>query len=282
MTPPTSADRYVSRVDTLLFLACVALSVAALSLPEPWRDTLARGLRQTVLAPLLALQQQSELLRTSRARFERIEGQRDSAMLAATFLPELRNENARLRNLLGLGSRLGSGYVAAEVLHQAEPTSELTLVISAGRQQGVRPFAPVVSAEGLVGVVNSVDARTSTVVTWAHPEFRASAMGADASVFGIVQPGGAESPDVWLLELHGVPYRQEVPPGTLIVTSGLGGVFPRGVPIGTVTAETADASVWERRYVVRPAVHPAAVSHVMILVRPRDDLRAAYGVGAAP
>lgn len=282
MTPPLSGDRYGSRVDTLLFLACVTLSVAALSLPEPWRDAIARGLRQTVLAPLLALQEQSEELRTSRARFVAVEGQRDSAMLAATFLPELRNENARLRNLLGLGTRLGSGYVAAEVLHQAEPTSELTLIVSAGRQQGVKPFQPVVSAEGLVGVVASVDARTSTVITWAHPEFRASAMGADASVFGIVQAGGAASPDVWLLELHGVPYRQEVAPGTLIVTSGLGGVFPRGLPIGTVTAETSEASVWERRYVVRPAVHPAAVSHVMILVAPREDLRDAFGVGAPP
>src|SRR5262245_26784165 len=116
MTPPLSGDRYGSRVDTLLFLACVALSIAALSLPEPWRDSIATGLRQTVLAPLIALQQQSEELRTSRARFTAVEGQRDSAMLAATFLPELRNENARLRNLLGLGSRLGSGYVAAEVL----------------------------------------------------------------------------------------------------------------------------------------------------------------------
>ena len=129
--------------------------------------------------------------------------------------------------------------------------------------------------------MNSVDARTSTVVTWAHPEFRASAMGADASVFGIVQAGGAESPDVWLLALHGVPYRQEVSPGTLIVTSGLGGVFPRGIPIGTVTAETSEASIWERRYVVRPAVHPAAVSHVMILTSAREDLRGAFGVGPA-
>jgi len=276
MVSPLGADRYSSRADTLVFLACVALSLAAMSLPTAWREPFARVLRQTVLAPLLALQQQSELLRTSRARFQRMEAQRDSAMLAATFLPELRTENARLRNLLGLGSRLGSGYVAAEVLHQAEPTSALTLIVSAGRQQGVRPFAPVVSAEGLVGVVSAADAHTSTVVTWAHPEFRASAMGADASVFGIVQPGGAESPGVWLLELRGVPYRQTVAPGTMIVTSGLGGVLPRGIPIGTVTAETAEASPWERRYVVRPAVHPAAISHVMILVTSREDLRGAF------
>jgi rod shape-determining protein MreC len=281
-SPLGGADRYGSRADTLVFLGCVALSLVAMGLPATLREPFTRVLRQTILAPLLTLQQQSELLRTSRTRFERVEGQRDSAMLAATFLPELRNENTRLRALLGLGTRLGSGYVAAEVLHQAEPTSELTLIVSAGRQQGVKPFAPVVSAEGLVGMVSAADAHTSTVVTWSHPEFRASAMGADASVFGIVQPGGAESPGVWLLELRGVPYRQTVAPGTLIVTSGLGGVFPRGIPIGSVSAETAEASAWERRYVVRPAVHPASVSHVMILVSARDDLRGTFTVPAAP
>jgi rod shape-determining protein MreC len=282
MASPIGTDRYGSRADTLVFLACVGLSLVAMSLPAKWRDPFARVLRQTVLAPLLTLQQQSEMLRTSRARFQRVEAQRDSAMLAATFLPELRTENVRLRNLLGLRARLGAGYVAAEVLHQAEPTSDLMLIVSAGAEQGVRPFAPVVSAWGLVGMVSSVDAKTSTVVTWAHPEFRASAMGGDASVFGIVQPGGAESPEVWLLELRGVPYRQTVAPGTPIVTSGLGGVFPRGIPIGEVTAETAEASPWERRYVVRPAVHPAAISHVMILVSPgRDDLRGAFVVDSA-
>jgi hypothetical protein len=43
-----------------------------------------------------------------------------------------------------------------------------------------------------------------------------------------------------------------------------------------VTAETAEATPWERRYVVRPAVHPAAISHVMLLTTSRDDLRGAF------
>src|SRR6266567_2130436 len=151
------ADRYASRADTLVFLGCVLLSLAAMSLPGRVRDPFARALRQTVLAPFLALQQQSELLSASLARYDAVVGQRDSAALAATFLPELRNENARLRGLLGLGQRLGSGYAAAEVLHQALPTSALTLVVSAGKKEGVRPLAAVVSPEGLVGIVSSVD-----------------------------------------------------------------------------------------------------------------------------
>ena len=272
------ADRYASRADTLIFLGCVLLSVAAMTLPERLRDPLARGLRQTVLAPFLALQQQIERLSASLARYDAVVAQRDSAALAATFLPELRGENTRLRTLLGLGTRLGTGYIPAEVLREPEPTSPLTFIVSAGKKQGVKPLSAVVSPEGLVGIVSTVDAQTSVVVSWAHPEFRASAMAADGSVYGIVAPHGTDGPRVWLLELQGVAYRQLVPTGTMILTSGLGGVLPRGIPIGTVVSVGGQAEGWERTYLIRPAVHPAAVTHVMILTGTpiRGDLRSVF------
>jgi len=276
---PIGADRYASRADTLLFLGCFGLSVVAMSLPDTWRDPIAQGLRQTILAPFLALQQQTGLLAAARGRYDAVVAQRDSAALAATFLPELRSENVRLRSLLGLGTRLGWGYVPAEVLHQPEPTNPLTFIVSAGRQKGIRPLSAVVSPEGLVGIVASVDAQTSVVLTWAHPEFRASAIASDGSVSGIVAPHGAAGPGVWLLELQGVPYRQQVPEGTVIVTSGLGGVYPRGIPIGTVVGLASEAKGWERTYLIRPAIHPSALSHVMVLTGARgsgSDIRGAF------
>src|SRR5438552_1028310 len=240
------ADRYTSRVDTLVFLGCLGLSLTAMSLPPAWRDPIASVMRHT-------------------------------------FLPELRAENERLRGLLGLGQRLASGYAPAEVLHQAAPTDPLALVISAGRREGVRPLAAVVSPEGLIGLVSTVDARTSVVVTWANLEFRASAMAADGSVYGIVAPHGTEGPGVWLLELQGVPYRQLVPVGTPIFTSGLGGGFPRGIPLGTVIGVAGETEGWERTYLVRPAVHPSAVTHVMVLLGARGsgDLRNAFKTDTA-
>src|SRR2546430_5889883 len=142
------ADRYASRGDTFAFLGCVLLSVAAMSLPERIRDPLARGLRQTVLAPFLALQQQTELLSASLARYDAVVAQRDSAALAATFLPELRGENTRLRSLLGLGQRLASGYVPAEVLREPEPTGALTFLVSAGKKQGGKPLSEIGRGSG--------------------------------------------------------------------------------------------------------------------------------------
>src|SRR5256886_15720075 len=163
------ADRYASRADTLLFVGCMLLSIAAMSLPDRWRDPLAKGLRQTVLAPFLWLQQQTGLLAASLSSYDGVVAQRDSAALAATFVPELRAENTRLRGLLGLGARLGSGYVPAEVLHEALPTNPLTLIVSAGRRQGGKPLAPLVSPDGPVGNLRTVESPASGRVTLAHP-----------------------------------------------------------------------------------------------------------------
>src|SRR5207244_13321466 len=107
------ADRYTSRADTLVFIGCLLLAIAAMGPPDRLREPFARALRQSVLAPLLALQQQTERLSASLERYDAVVAQRDSAALAATFLTELRSENQRLRGLLGLGPRLGSGYVPA-------------------------------------------------------------------------------------------------------------------------------------------------------------------------
>src|SRR5438477_3697094 len=274
-------DRYASRADTLLFIACVGLSIAALSLPEPWREPLAQGLRRSILAPFLFLPRQTELLAAARYRYDAVVAQRDSVALAATFLPELRSENNRLRGLLGLGAKLGTGYVSAEILHQPEPTNPLSFIVSAGKKEGVRPLSAVVSPEGLVGLVASVDEHTSVVLSWAHPEFRASAIATDGSVVGIAAPHGAEGPGVWLLELQGVLYRQRVPVRTVIVTSGSCGIFPRGIPIGVVIGPAGEAKGWGRTYLVRPVVHPAELSHVMILTASRpagSDLRNAFTV----
>jgi rod shape-determining protein MreC len=270
------ADRYATRGDTFVFVVALALSLVAMSLPPTTRDPIASSLRRTVLWPFLQLQSRSEQLRATRAAYVDVEAQRDSATLAASELNEIRAENNRLRALLGLGTRLGSGFVPAEVLHQATPTDPLTVVISAGSERGVRQLAPVVAPEGLLGFVSRPDPATSVVVTWANPEFRASAMASDGSVFGILAPHDSKGGGIWLLEMSGVPYRTHVPFGTRVLTSGLGGVLPRGIPIGTVVG-TKGETEWDRTYLVRPAVPPGSVTHVMVLTGPRSgDLQATF------
>src|SRR2546425_9734374 len=79
-------DRYASRGDTLLFVACVGLSIAALSLPDQWRDPLAQGLRQSVLAPFLFLQRQTELLAAARYRYDARSEEHTSELQSLAYL----------------------------------------------------------------------------------------------------------------------------------------------------------------------------------------------------
>jgi rod shape-determining protein MreC len=259
------AARSGSRADTALLATCALLALLATVLPRPIRDAIASSLRRTVVAPLLALQQRAERGRTAFTEREAVAARLDSLVLRNNELGELARENERLRGLLSLGRQLQWGFVPAEALHGQGLGDEHVLVLTMGDLAGVKPRAPVVAPDGLIGQVTTVDPRTSIAILWSHPDFRASAMAADGTVFGIVRPHLGDEPERSLLELRGVAFRDALAPGTRILTSGLGGVYPRGIPIGEVIQEVKTTEVWSRTYLVRPAVYPPDVSNVMIL-----------------
>ena len=235
------------------------------------RDPLATALRRTVLAPLVSLQTDAELSRRAWATREESVAARDSVTLRSMSLDALGAENDRLRDLLGLGARLRWGFIPAEVLSGRGVGEQYTMPLSAGSRVGVREFSPVVAPEGLVGVVKTADPTMSIAIMWSHPDFRVSSMAADGSAFGIVAAHTGSGPERYLLEMRGVPVRGTIPPGTEIVTSGLGGTFPRGIPVGTVLGEVKTSELWARTYLLRPAVLPSAISAVMVLLPARAD-----------
>lgn len=258
------SDRSLSRRDNALFLLCVVLSLIMLARPDVGaRVTM--FIRVSVLRPFLWMQERAEASRTSRASFDRLRAERDSAIYAALFLPSLRSENQRLRALLRTRDRLPGSSIPAEVLHQSQPTDGRTVILSAGKSAGVRVFDVVVSAEGLIGVIRQVDQERSLAWTWMHNEFRASAFTIPDRVFGVVREAGQLTGSTQLLQLRGVAIRDSVPAGTMVVTSGLGGVYPEGIPIGTVIGQAREETGWERIYVVRPAASPQDASQVLIL-----------------
>jgi rod shape-determining protein MreC len=271
----SASERSYTRRDTVMFGVCLVLSLVGLFSPAAWGLGIASALRQSVLAPLVWLQVRAEEGKTSRVRLRAITAQRDSASYLAQGLPSLLAENERLRLLLGLTRRLPSPYVAAEVLHQPQATDGRTLLLSVGARNGVAAFDPVVAPEGLIGVVLNTSARTSIVMTWAHPEFRVSAFTVNGNAAGVVAPSPSGSGES-ALEFRGVPYRDSVPVGTLVLSSGLGGVYPKGIPVGTVTGIVSEQAGWERVYRLLPAANPGSAAHVLVLTSPSGDLARAF------
>ncbi|MGH7518347.1 MAG: rod shape-determining protein MreC [Gemmatimonadales bacterium] len=265
------SDRSFRRRDTILFLTCLGLSLAALFAPARLTLGLAEALRETVLLPLVWIQERAEEGRTSRARLRAITAERDSAAYLAQGLPALAAENERLRGLLGLSQRVRARYVPAEVLHQAQATDARMLLLGTGSEAGIAPFDPVVAPEGLIGVIASAGRNVSTAMTWAHPEFRASAFTDSGGAVGIVAASPAAGASEPFLEFRGVSYRDSIPEGTLVLSSGLGGVYPKGIPIGRVIGVVREQAGWERVYRVRAAANPGTAAHVLVLTAPRPS-----------
>lgn len=273
------AVRASSRVDAALLVACTLLALLAIVLPTPTRDAIAGVFQRTFAAPLFALQLRSERARTALAEREHVAARVDSLALRVSQLGQLEAENLRLRQLLALGHRLQRGFVPAEGLHGQGIGESHALLLTVGAKAGVVPRSAVVAPQGVVGLVTSVGNTTSQAILWSHPDFRVSAMSADGTTFGIVTPhlsgndeacrGAGEAacagPERMLLEMRGVAFRDPLKPGTLVASSGLGGVFPRGILIGTVIGELKTTEQWSRTYLVRPSVRPQDVSNVMVL-----------------
>ncbi|MEP6509011.1 MAG: rod shape-determining protein MreC [Gemmatimonadales bacterium] len=260
------AVRSSNRADLIILGAAVLVALAARGLPRNMADPVASTMRRTFLAPLVMLQERSEASRRSLLLDNARTAIRDSVALRAMTVTSLENENDRLRQLIGLGSRLRWGFVPAEAIHGRGVRDVTTMTLTAGSNAGVGRLNPVVSPEGVVGMVSNVDPTMSEAMIWTHPDFRVSAMSADGSAFGIVQAHAASATTGYLMELRGIPFRSQLKPGALIVSSGLGGVWPRGIPVGTVLSEiTSTADSWARSYLLKPIVSPADVGAVMIL-----------------
>lgn len=271
MPRPVRTD---TRVDLTLTALCVAASVMFLILPDSARDRTAAALRTTIVAPLAAMQVRAELSRRAFLLHDGAARLADSVSLRSQRLGGVEDENAQLRALLGLAGAVKWGFVPAEVLHGRGVGDDFTVTLSAGASAGVEVLSPVIAPEGVVGVVERADQSLSQAVLWPHAEFRISAMSVDGAAYGIVNSHPGRGAERYYLELRGVTLRSPLKVGSLVVSSGQGGVFPRGIPIGTVVAELKATEGWARSYLLRPAVKFTDISSVMIL----KPTRAAAGL----
>ncbi|HEX6940141.1 MAG TPA: rod shape-determining protein MreC [Longimicrobiales bacterium] len=255
-------------------------------LPAGYQAPIRSALRGTALRPFLAIQREIVERRGLGIDIAELRARHDSLAAVAAAQATLAEENRRLRALLGLRARAEQSFKSAEVMRLGVEGAESSFLLDIGAADGVEVGSPVLTPDGLLGVVWEVDEHVSHAIDWTHPEFRASAMTMDGQVYGLVEPrrGGFREED--LLVLSGAPFHSDIQPGTRIVTSGRGGIYPRGIPLGSVVGiEEADTG-WRKSYLLRPAVRPEAASHVLVGIRQdrggEGDLSKLWPVGGEP
>jgi rod shape-determining protein MreC len=259
----TSRDK---RRDLWISLAPLVVALALYAVPLRYQTPIRDAVRSTVLRPVLSFQGEIARERGERVALVDVRAERDSLFAVAAARWGLAEENRALRDLLDLRERAPADFVAAELIALADDGVESTFLVTVGSADGVRPGAAVIAPSGLVGVLRDVEEHRSQGIDWSHPQFRAGAMTADGDSYGVALARRGRFREEDALALEGAPFHNDIPAGTRVVTSGRGGVFPRGVLLGRVEGiEEADTG-WRKTYLLRPSVRTQAISHVLVTV----------------
>jgi rod shape-determining protein MreC len=174
---------------------------------------------------------------------------------------ETDQENRRLRRLLALRDRMPLTTLTGEIIGREGGGWSRSLTVNRGRADGISRQMPVIVPEGLVGRVAQVSSGASIVQLLNDPSSTVGAVVQRTRTPGLVEgePGGGVRFKFMARDGAGVT------PGDLVVTSGLGTLFPKGIPVGRVTAIEDKGSALFHFAVLTPAVDFARVEEVLLL-----------------
>ena len=181
-------------------------------------------------------------------------------------LETLREENSRLKDLLNYTDITDNySYITSTVIGKSQGIWFSEFTVNAGRKDGVEENMAVVNSQGLVGRVSSVSANTCKVTAIIDSTSDISAMVERTRDYGFAR-GILNTDEKETLELYYLPSGYDLVPGDTIVTSGIGGTFPKGIAIGTVTeVSRSNDDAEERNAIIEPAVDFLRLEEVMIV-----------------
>ena len=170
-----------------------------------------------------------------------LQTQIDDLKLKVSKTAELEAENANLRQLLNY-KKANSQFdlLPANVIGRDSSTWTSRIIINRGSNDGVQKNMTVITPDGLVGNIHEAYASYSEVELITDPR---SAVGsivqrADSRVAGVVK-GSTDSDSA--IKMTNIPQNANIVEGDTIITSGLGGIYPKGIPIGSVVSIKNDA-----------------------------------------
>ena len=187
---------------------------------------------------------------------------------------ETERENARLRRLLELRQKLPLSTLAGEVVGRESGGWVRALTVNRGRGSGVAQQTPVIVPEGLVGRVVQVRPGASVVQLISDPASTVGAVVQRTRTPGLVEGDAGGVVRFKFMARDGA----QVARGDYIVTSGLGSLFPKGLPVGRVIAIEDKGSALFHFAVVAPAVDFSRVEEVLLLTgQTNQDMTALFG-----
>jgi rod shape-determining protein MreC len=173
--------------------------------------------------------------------------------------------NVRLANLLGMKEFLATPTLSAEIIGLDPSHWFKTVIIGRGSSDGVRTGMPVTVAEGIVGQVVNTSPHYAKVLLATDPNSAIDALVQRNRVQGIVKGDGAGYRMEYVLK------NSEVQKGDRVVTSGIGEIFPKGIPIGTVSRVEKNRHGMFQKIELEPATDFSQLEYLLIVMK-KDPL----------
>lgn len=224
---------------------------------------LSRWWRTNILSPFAGprLARQNNALKTQVAALTRSNQE----------LQQTRDENARLRRLLAFQEKSPLPLLASDVVALKPSVQTDTLTLARGLSDGARAHGIVLAPDGaLVGQILEASNRSCTVLMLTDP---ASSVGAQITRPGLVNGpvGICKGNRAGRLQLTYLAHEADVRPGDAVTTSGLGGVFPKGLPVGKVLSVTFDRTRSVKTAQIRPTADFDHLEEAFLLPAPGPD-----------
>ncbi|MEE4297723.1 MAG: rod shape-determining protein MreC [Wenzhouxiangella sp.] len=275
MNPPGgpfnfSAD-LAGRTSRLMIYALVSVILMTLDYRGGWVDRIQHQAGLLVEPMVLLIESPFRLIRSAwsglRARqqllgeIDELRDQLAESSARLLLLEEMRRENEELRQLLDAERPLGVSYDPTEIRQvDLNPFSHRVL-INRGSADGVQTGQPVVDAHGVVGQVDEVFMHSARVVLLTDPDHALPVAIERTGVRTIAYGSGLNTE----LRLNDLPMNVDLEPGDRLVTSGLGGTFPAGLPVAEVVSISRTPGESFARATLKPLGRLDRSRHLLIL-----------------
>jgi len=270
-SPPPFFKRGPAPLVRLFFFASLSLALLVLDArfryAEGVRGVLALAaypLQRAATAPVDFLRTVGDYFSTQAQLFEdnaNLRAKNLALAQAAQRYETAEAEAAQLRRLIGAAEKLQVKSTPAEILYAGRDPYSHKIFINLGERQGVKPGSPVADEAGVVGQVTRVHPLVSEVTMITDQDHVVPVQVVRNGLRAIAFGGGASG----MLELRFTAGNAEIQNGDRLVTSGIDGIYPAGLPVATVVRIERDAEHSFARVVCRPAAGVDRGRFVLVL-----------------
>ena len=255
----------------LFVLGVLALALvitdANMRVLEPVRQGLAVVLypfQRIVMAPRDGVRTVYEWMNAAqliRSENEALQRQRIELSQVASHAAQLSAENAQLRRLLGVTGTTSQPAVVVEVLYEPTGSFNQRLVFNKGSAAGIAPGMPVIDEGGVVGQILRVTPMTAEAALVTDKEVSIPVQNVRNGLRLIVFGGESNAN----MEVRYLAADADIREGDTIVTSGVGGLFPAGLPVAQVLSVERNTASGFARAIVEPLAHTERYRHFLVL-----------------